>query len=340
MEVRVGRLKTELIAEVGSVHDGSVGNALRLVDLAAEVGADTVKFQLHIASEETTRDAPPPGFFSAEPRFDYFERTAFRDNDWVRLKEHAESAGVGFLVSPFSVRAAQFLVDLGVGRLKIASGELDNYPLIEFAVQSGLKVLLSTGMSLNSEIARTLSAFPSHQDVTLMQCTSTYPCPLDMAGIQEIPSMREEFGRPVGYSDHTTSNTSAILAAGLGATSIEKHLTFSRLMYGSDAPYAAEPSQFRDLSNALREVEVLRATHSPRDARIQESLQEPRYVFRHGLVARRPIRRGEALSQSDVASKKPAKGLSPWSLPDLMGRRVLRDIDADEAIFEADIDWL
>lgn len=332
-------MKTELIAEVGSVHDGSVGNALRLIDLAAEVGADTVKFQLHIASEETTRDAPPPGFFSTEPRFDYFERTAFRDEDWVRLKDHAESVGVDFLVSPFSVRAAQFLFDLGVGRLKIASGELDNYPLIEFAVQSGLKVLLSTGMSLNSEIARTLSAFPSHQDVTLMQCTSMYPCPLDMAGIQEIPSMGEEFGRPVGYSDHTTSNTSAILAAGLGASIIEKHLTFSRRMYGSDAAYAAEPSQFRALANALREVEVLRATHAPRDARVQDHLQEPRYVFRHGLVASRSVRRGETIKESDVASKKPARGLSPWSLPELVGRCLLRDIGADEAILESDIDW-
>jgi N,N'-diacetyllegionaminate synthase len=333
------RLRPELIAEIGSVHDGSLGNALRLIDLASEVGADTVKFQFHIASEETTRDAPPPGFFSAEPRFDYFQRTAFRDDDWAGLKKHAESVGVRFLVSPFSVRAAQFLVDLGVPRLKIASGELDNYPLIEFAVQSGLEIILSTGMSLHSEIVRTLSAFPSHQAVTIMQCTSVYPCPPEMAGIQEIPSMREEFGRPVGYSDHTTSNTSAILAAGLGASVIEKHLTFSRRMYGSDAPYAAEPSQFRELSESLREIGILRATHPPRDLRVQDNLQETRYVFRHGLVASRSISRGEVLSQSDVRSKKPARGLSPWSLPHLVGRRILRDVGADESLLEEDIDW-
>src|SRR2546423_1668292 len=122
-----------IIAEIGSVHDGSVGNAINLIDAAAECGADIVKFQTHIASAETLRNAPAPSYFKSEPRYEYFERTAFSGAEWKGIKQHCESRNVEFMSSPFSVEAVALLEDIGVKRYKIPSGEVTNLPLLEAA---------------------------------------------------------------------------------------------------------------------------------------------------------------------------------------------------------------
>ena len=230
------------------MHDGSFGNACKLIEAAAAAGADAVKFQTHIAEAETLPNAPSPGYFSAEPRMDYFRRTGFDPDQWRKLKAACEKQGVTFLSSPFSLEAVDLLEDVGVGSYKVASGEVSNLPLLEKLAGTGKPVLLSSGMSDWAELDRAVEALRPGGPLTVMQCTSAYPCPPERAGLNLLAEMRARYGLPVGFSDHSDGLTTAIAAAALGATVIEKHFTFSRLMYGSDAANATEPDDFARLA--------------------------------------------------------------------------------------------
>ena len=173
-----------IIAEVGSVHDGSFGNALKLLNVAADCGADVVKFQTHIAGAETLRNAPTPAFFDLEPRFEYFERTSFSKIQWQSIIDKCNERGIEFLSSPFSIEAVELLEDLGVKSYKIPSGEVTNTPLLDVIAKTQKPVLLSSGMSTWKELDKAVDTIKRvHSDITVLQCTSEYPCPNEEVGL-------------------------------------------------------------------------------------------------------------------------------------------------------------
>ena len=327
-----------IIAEVGSVHDGSFGNAMRLIDLAAELGADAVKFQTHLAAAETLRDAPMPPYFTGEPRFAYFERTGFTPAQWRELKAHADSRGVEFLSSPFSVEAVALLEEIGVARYKIPSGEVTNLPLLEAVAETGKPVLLSSGMSDWVELDDAVATVRRHHDrLTILQCSSAYPCPDERVGLNVLGAMRERWGLPVGYSDHTLDNHACFAAVALGATVIEKHLTFSRAMYGSDARHSAEPAQFADLVRGARAIARMLA--HPVDKNDLAPYRDMKAIFEKSVVSIADIPAGTVIAADMVAVKKPGTGIPAARLAEIVGRRAARTIAADRLLAEADIDW-
>src|SRR5262249_48068314 len=169
MNVQPETHDTLIIAEVGSVHDGSFGNALKLIEVAANCGADLVKFQTHIASAETLPNAPMPHYFNGEPRYEYFERTGFSKHQWRELKTHCEAMAIEFLSSPFSVEAVELLESLGVARYKVPSGEVTNLPLLEEIAATGKPVLMSSGMSSWKELDQAVNTIVRrHQRLTLL----------------------------------------------------------------------------------------------------------------------------------------------------------------------------
>src|SRR4051812_8657914 len=173
-------------------HDGSLGNAIRMAEVAAACGADAVKFQLHDAAAETTRDAPSPPYFKRESRWEYFQRTAFDDDQWRTLREACDAAGIEFMCSSFSVEAADRLEGAGVKRHKLGSGEITNLALVRRVAASGLPVILSSGMSSWEELdAAVAAAREEGAELTLLQCTSAYPCPPERAGLNVIAELRE-----------------------------------------------------------------------------------------------------------------------------------------------------
>lgn len=317
----------ELIAEIGSVHDGSFGNACKLIEAAAASGATAVKFQTHIAEAETLPDAPMPPYFKGEPRLDYFRRTAFSVDQWKQLKALCQGQGVGFLSSPFALEAVDLLEDVGIDTYKIPSGEVTNLPLLERVARTGKPVILSSGMSSWPELDAAVAALRDGGPLSVMQCTSAYPTPPDRVGLNVIAEMSARYGLPVGYSDHTLGNTAAIAAATLGATSIEKHFTFSRLMYGSDAANAAEPAQFSALAEALREVAAMLA--HPVDKGDHSSFREMKDIFEKSVVAAGALTAGTAVAEEDLAFKKPGTGLPASRWKDVLGRRLRRDVPAN-----------
>ncbi len=246
-----------VIAEAGMNHDGSLGNAIRLAETAAECGADAVKFQLHDALAESTKDAPSPPYFQHETRWEYFNRTAFTDEQWATLKDACDRAGIEFLCSVFSVEAVDRLERLGVGRYKIGSGEVTNLELVRRVAATGKPVLLTSGMSSWQELDAAVAA--AGNEVTVLQCTSVYPTPPERVGLNVLAQLRERYGKPVGFSDHTVGNYAAFAAVALGAVVVEKHFTLSRQAYGPDAALAMEPDELEDLVEGIRELETMLA---------------------------------------------------------------------------------
>lgn len=325
-----------VVAEVGSVHDGSLGNAKRLIEAAAGCGADAVKFQTHIAAAETLRSAPPPPYFNSEPRFDYFERTAFSLEQWQALHAFAQDCGIEFLSSPFSLEAVVLLETVGIRRYKIPSGEVTNLPLLRAIAATGRPVLLSSGMSSWDELDRAVELL--HQnDLTILQCTSEYPCPPEHVGLNVMLEMRRRYGRPVGLSDHTLSIWAPIAASILGASVVEKHFTFSRKMYGSDAQHSVEPTEFTHMVEGIREVGIMLAAHV--DKSETSRFIEMKRTFEKSIVSVVSIARGTLITKEMLDIKKPGTGMPSARLDDVIGRRASRDIAKDALLAEDDVSW-
>ncbi|MGH9970448.1 MAG: N-acetylneuraminate synthase family protein [Pyrinomonadaceae bacterium] len=329
--------KTEIIAEVGSVHDGSFGNALKLIDVAAQQGADVVKFQTHIASAETLRNAPMPPYFNGEPRYEYFERTAFSREQWRALKSHCEARGIEFLSSPFSIEAVELLESLEVARFKVPSGEVTNLPLLEAIASTSKPVLLSSGMSLWKELDEAVNTIlRSNNRLTLMQCTSEYPCRYEHVGLNVMLEMRERYRLPVGLSDHTLTPYASIAAVVLGAAVIEKHLTFSREMYGSDAKHSMLPAEFGDLVGGIRAVETMLSTRLDKDAATIR-LQHMKGIFEKSVVSLVDIEDRSLITPEMVGTKKPGTGIPAARLKEVIGKRAAHAIAKDSLILEEDL---
>jgi N,N'-diacetyllegionaminate synthase len=322
-----------IIGEVGSVHDGSFGNACKMIELAAKCGANVVKFQTHIAEAETLENAPAPSYFKAEPRFAYFKRTAFSREQWRELAKVARSNDLLFMSSPFANEAVDQLEDTGIDIYKIASGEVTNTPLLERVAKTGKPVVLSSGMSDWTELDRAVEALHGG-DLLVMQCTSAYPCPPERAGINVLTEIAARYRVPTGLSDHTQGIAAAVAAIVLGASAVEKHFTFSRHMYGSDAQFAAEPDEFARYCREVRDA--WKMLDNPVDKSDLGAFREMKQVFEKSIVTAVEIQRGQQLSREMLAFKKPGTGIRADRVDDVLGKRVARDLPKDHMLSDKD----
>lgn len=331
-------MKVNIIAEIGMNHDGSLDRAKQLISAASECEANVAKFQTHIASVETLRDAPPPPYFTAEPRYEYFERTAFKLGEWRKLKEYCDEKGVEFLSSPFSIEAVELLERVDVSRYKIPSGEVTHLSLVERISKTGKPVLLSSGMSSWRELDEAVNTvLRYHNKLTVLQCTSEYPCPLEQVGLNVMLEMKERYKFPVGLSDHTLTNHAAFSAVTLGASVVEKHFTLSRNIYGSDAKHSLEPPEFTELVQGIRAIEKI--ITSPVDKNNVERFRVMKQTFEKSLVSQVEIPKGAVITDAIIGIKKPGIGLPARRYKEVLGRRTTRRIPANQILREEDIDW-
>ena len=329
-----------IIAEVAQAHDGSLGLAHAFVNAAASAGADVVKFQTHIAAAESTPAEPFRVRFSRQDasRYDYWKRMEFTEEQWRGLAEHARQRGLLFLSSPFSPEAADLLLRLGVPMWKVASGEVNDTPLFERMAEAGLPMLLSTGMSALAEIDEAVERIRARGlAVTVLQCTSAYPCPPEQVGLNLIPFFRERYSCPVGLSDHSGTIYPGLAAAALGIAALEVHLTLSREMFGPDVPASITSAELRQLVDGVRFIETMNAHPVDKDA-LAEELRPLRGLFTKSVVARRDLPAGTVLAADDLAAKKPGTGIPAARLRSLAGRRLRRAVAADELLHEADLE--
>jgi N,N'-diacetyllegionaminate synthase len=324
----------KIIAEIGSVHDGSLGNACKLIEAAAAAGADTVKFQTHIAEAETLPSAPAPSYFKDEPRMDYFKRTGFTADQWKKLASHATQFGVTFLSSPFSLEAVDLLESVKVAAYKIPSGEVNNLPLLERVAATKKPVLLSSGMSTWKELDSAVEVLRSGGPLTIMQCSSMYPCSPERVGLNVIAEMQKRYGIPVGFSDHTEGFAAPLAAAAVGATVIEKHFTFSKLMYGSDAKHSMEPKEFAILSAALQDI--WKMLKNPVDKQDASPYAEMKQIFEKSVVTALSLKAGTVLQKAHLAYKKPGTGIKAYEYKSVVGRKLSKDLPENHLLKEED----
>lgn len=325
-----------VIAEAGANHNRDLDTARRLIDVAAEAGADAVKFQTY-----TGKDL----YSTKTPRFEYLGELGDRPvhelldelalpREWQPLlAEHARSVGIEFLSSPFDRDAVDELDALDVAAYKVASFEIVDLGLLEYIGSKGRPVILSTGMSSLGEIEQAIDAVTRSADVgvCLMQCASLYPAPPAVMNLRSIPMLASAFGCPVGLSDHTLGVHVAPAAVALGATILEKHFTLDRNSPGPDHPFAVEPDELCELVANVRDVEAALGDGQKHGPSAEESV-EMYAKARRSLVAARDIPAGTALTADMITVKRPGTGIPPRLLDAVLGRVASTDIGADEVL--------
>jgi N-acetylneuraminate synthase len=329
-----------IIAEVAQAHDGSLGMAHAFIDAVAQAGADAVKFQTHLAAAESSPAEPWRVKFSYQDatRFDYWKRMEFTEPQWMGLKEHAKEKGLSFLSSPFSIEAVELLTRVGVDAWKVASGEFNNTPMLERMLETRLPILLSTGMSRLAEIEAAVTRIrPCAQSLTVLQCTTEYPCPPERVGLNMLQLFRRRFGCGVGLSDHSGTIYPGLAAATIGIDALEVHVTFSREMFGPDVKASVTTAELRQLAEGVRFIERMR-THPVAKDNMAAELAPIRSMFSKSVAARRALTAGQILCRDDLTLRKPGTGISADQLPTLIGRRARRDIAAGEFLRDGDLE--
>jgi len=329
-----------IVGEVAQAHDGSLGMAHAYIDAIARAGANAVKFQTHIAEAESTPAEPWRVKFSPqdETRFDYWKRMEFTEEQWSGLKRHADERGLMFVSSPFSLQAVDLLSRVGVAAWKIASGEVTNPLLLSRLAESRLPVILSTGMSSTGEIDRAVGLIKERGlPVTVLQCTSAYPCPPERIGLNLIPFYQARYDCPAGLSDHSGTIYPGLAAVVLGAQMVEVHVTFSREMFGPDVSSSVTTAELRQLVEGIRFVERMKASPVDKD-RLAEEVQPLRLMFMKSIVAREDLAAGTILEEQHVDAKKPGTGIPANELPRVVGKRLRRSVSRDEMILPQDLD--
>ncbi|MEM7489072.1 MAG: N-acetylneuraminate synthase family protein [Pseudomonadota bacterium] len=330
-----------VIAEVAQAHDGSLGTAHAFVDVAARCGADAIKFQTHIAAAESTAREPWRKKFSRQDdsRYDYWRRMEFTEAQWQGLADHAREVGLHFLSSPFSPEAVALLKRVGVPGWKVASGEVDEPRLIGAMVETGQPVILSSGMSDTAETDRAArTILDAGCPLAILQCTTSYPVAPEAVGLNVMQDFAARYPQAaVGLSDHSATIFPGLAAATLGAQVIEVHLTLSRDMFGPDVSSSLTPEELTLLCEGVRFNEVMRANPVDKHA-LAEEMAPMRAIFGKSVVAARDLPAGTVLAASDVAAKKPGGGIPAREIETLVGRRLTRDVAADDPLAPGDLD--
>lgn len=329
-----------VIAEVSQAHDGSLGMAHAFIDAIADTHADAVKFQTHIAAAESTPSEPWRKTFNSQDktRYDYWKRMEFSESQWMELKARADDKGLLFLSSPFSMAAVELLKRVGVAGWKVASGEINNFALLDAMLDSGAPMILSTGMSPMAEIDAAVERIQARKvPLAVLQCTSLYPCPPELVGLNLIPEFRARYGCAVGLSDHSATIYPGLAAAAGGLDVLEVHITLSREMFGPDVPASVTPAELRQLVDGVRFIERMRA-HPLDKGDLPEAVTSLRGIFMKSVVAAEDLPEGTVLEARHLTAKKPGSGIPANDLPSLVGRRLGRAVECDALLSFKDLE--
>lgn len=334
----IARNQVYIIAEISQNHDGSLGQAHAFIDAVAGTGVDAIKFQTHIAEAESTPDEPFRVKFSYEDktRYDYWKRMEFTSGQWEELRRHALEKGLDFLSSVFSVEAFEMLESIGMPAWKLGSGEVYNKYLVEKMVKTGKPILLSTGLSSYEDIDRQVEMIKTNP-YAVMQCTTAYPCPPEKVGLNIISEMKDRYGCPVGFSDHSGTIFPSLAAVSNGALIIEVHVTMSSYMFGPDVKASVTIEQLKEMTEGVRMITAMR--NAPIDKMVLSGEQrELKHIFAKGIYLKQDMGKGEVMEIEKVSFKKPLNGISGEEYESVMGKKTVRNMKRGEALQWTDIE--
>lgn len=330
---------TTIIAEAGVNHNGNIDLAYKLIDAAKEAGADYVKFQtgtpkLLISKyaqkaeyqKINTRDAE-------ESQQEMCEKISLKMEDFALLRNYCNQIGIKFLSTPFDLLAIDVLAKLDMDFWKIPSGEITNYPYLIKIAQSGMPIVMSTGMCEIEEIREALSLLCKNgvqmEQITLLHCNTEYPTPMEDVNLSAMLQLKKEFGVGVGYSDHTRGIEVPIAAVAIGAEVIEKHFTLDRTLPGPDHIASLEPDELKSMVDAIRNIEKAIGNG---EKHVSNSERKNIEIARKSIVAMRNIKKGEVFTEENLTTKRPGNGISPMRWNDVLGTKAIRDFGEDELI--------
>jgi N-acetylneuraminate synthase len=329
--------RTVVVAEIGVNHNGDADTALRMIEVAAACGADVVKFQAFRSDKEISRFAAKTPYQQQTTsdqgnQLEMCRALELSPEALRRAHSHCESLGVAFLCAAFDFESADLLLgDLGVRTVKIASSEVTNIPFLRHIAQSKCAIILSTGASTLIEVGQAVDAIldAGCPELLLLHCVSSYPAPHDHVNLRAMETMRQAFGLPVGFSDHTEGVEAAIAAAALGAVMIEKHFTLDRSLPGPDHRASIEPPE---LAALVRGVRIAGACLGSPLKRPVPCERDNLPLIKKSLVAARDLREGSRLTRDMIEIKRPQGGIEPADLDKVIGLTLRRDVEEDAPI--------
>ncbi len=327
-----------IIAEIGNNHNGSMKRAYKLIDLAIEMGADCAKFQMRELSSVYRKKTlnREEEDLSTEYTLDLLDRFELTKEEHKELKEYCDNKGIDYLCTPWDENSADYLESIGVKAFKVASADMTNLPLIKYLAEKNLPIIISTGMSTEEEIQKTIDYTKNELKAkfALLHCNSTYPAPLQNINLKYLTTLKEKHPL-VGYSGHERGTSVTIAAVGLGAKVIERHFTLDRQMEGPDHAASLEFQDFKNMITSIREVEKALGSKN-------RSLSQGEMINRENLaksiIAAKDLSSGTVISKDDILIKSPGQGLSPQRIDELIGKTLKRDMKTEDFFFESDLD--
>ncbi|MEM6262841.1 MAG: N-acetylneuraminate synthase [Bacteroidota bacterium] len=330
-----------IIAEAGVNHNGSMDLARQLIDVAASSGVDAVKFQTFQAEKLVTRNARQASYQTentgkSESQFDMLKRLELSFDHFRELKAYTEEKGLVFISTPFDEEAIDFLDSIEVELFKAGSGDLTNIPYLKRMAAKGRPTIISTGMALPKEVEEAVSSILSQglEDLVVLQCTSSYPCPPEAVNLRAMHELEELTACLIGYSDHTAGILAPTAAAAMGATVIEKHFTLDRALPGPDHKASLEPEELTEMVKQVRLVTTMRGDGKKRREPIEEDVAK---VARKSVVTTRAIAAGVLITPEMLTTMRPGTGLPPKYLDLLVGRTTSRHLEAHQPVIPEDI---
>lgn len=328
-----------IIAEAGVNHNGDIDTAKKLIDVAAEAGVDLVKFQTFKADDLVSKEAKQAEYQKKnigdgdDSQYEMLKKLELSEDAHNLLIDYAESKGTKFFSTAFDVKGLEYLNTLGFMQFKVPSGEITNYPYLKKVASLGKPVILSTGMGDMEEIKAALAVLEEgidKKDITVLHCNTEYPTPMEDVNLKAMLTIGQECGVKVGYSDHTLGIEVPIAAVALGATIIEKHFTLNRNLPGPDHRASLEPKELKNMVQSIRNIE--RAVAGNGLKMPSRSEEKNKLVGRKSLFYNRSLRHGEVIQEDDIIPLRPGDGLSPMKWNNVIGCKLLRNVQALEMI--------
>ena len=328
------------IAEVGLAHDGSYALACSYIHKAKKAGADCIKFQTHIADAESSiydQFRVKSKFFDDQTRKNYWERTSFTKDQWIKLKNLTEKLGMFFLSSPFSVEAARMLNDLNIRAWKVGSGELTNFSLLDYLAKTNKPIILSTGLSNYKEISEALKIIKKNKsDIVLMQCTSLYPCPLKLIGLNVIEEMKKKFKVKVGFSDHSGDPGVGIAAFSLGASMIETHVCFDKDIQTFDSSSSLTFDEFSMMNKTIKKLQTIFKNDFDKN-KIINKLKKNKRLFEKSIYVKKNMSKNSIVNFKDIMFKKPVIGIHAKYFKKIIGKKLKKNVISGQPLKSKDI---
>ncbi len=331
-----------IIGEIGPNHNGELGIAKKLVDVALEAGIDAVKFQTFEAERYVSKIARKADYDivntgSNESMLEAQKKLELSKEFHIEIKNYIEKKGLIFFSTPHANEwSVDLLEEIGVPAYKIGSGDITNIPFLKYVAQKNKPIILSTGMSIIEDVERSVKAIreEGNEQLVLLQCTNDYPCAIEDINLNVIPVLKNKFNTIVGFSDHTLNVNTPSIAVALGAKVIEKHITLDRNMLGPDHKASIEPNELKEMVKLIRDTEMMLGSNEKKPTKSELNVAS---VARKSLVSTRGIKKGEIIIKEMLTYKRPGTGIPPYEINKVIGKKAKKDIEDDSLISFEDL---